>query len=104
MTITAIGGPTTALDKWLYVSRGIVPGNVMAFEEAMSDIGPSDSDIDLYDEEIVECANCGGEGYVSHCFEEWACMHPDEGCDLCMRRCDWCNRPALPASTKEEQL
>ena len=51
---------------------------------------------DDYDE---ECANCGGEGYVSHCFEEWACMHPDEGCDMCMRRCDWCNpKPPLPTN------
>jgi hypothetical protein len=42
------------------------------------------------------CPNCGGDGYVSHCFEEYACIDPDEGCDLCMRRCDWCNPPRLP--------
>lgn len=53
---------------------------------------PDEDDYDFdYDEN--DCANCGGEGFVSHCFEEWACMYPDEGCDLCMRRCDWCNRP-----------
>lgn len=43
-----------------------------------------------YDER-EDCWQCGGEGFVAHCFEEWACMHPDEGCDLCMRRCDFCN-------------
>lgn len=38
-----------------------------------------------------ECWNCGGEGYVSSCFEECACMDPESGCDLCTRRCDVCN-------------
>ncbi len=60
---------------------------------------PSD-EYDFDYDETEECANCGGEGYVSHCFEEWACMHPDEGCNLCMRRCDWCN-PAPKRSQKE---
>lgn len=55
-------------------------------------VGPDDDD--FYDEDDTsDCANCGGEGFVSHCFEEWACMYPDEGCDQCMRRCDWCNQP-----------
>lgn len=40
-----------------------------------------------------ECPNCGGEGYVYDCFEEFACIDPEGGCDLCMRRCDWCNPP-----------
>ena len=39
------------------------------------------------------CPNCGGEGYVYDCFEEYACVDPESGCDLCMRRCDWCNPP-----------
>jgi hypothetical protein len=39
------------------------------------------------------CPNCGGEGYVYVCFEEYACIDPEGGCDLCMRRCDWCNLP-----------
>jgi hypothetical protein len=45
------------------------------------------------------CPNCGGEGFVSSCFEEWACVDPEEGCDLCIRRCDWCNprKPKQPA-------
>jgi hypothetical protein len=42
-------------------------------------------------EESEDCPNCGGEGYVACCFEEWACVDPESGCDLCMRRCDWCN-------------
>ena len=51
------------------------------------------AEYDEYDDydESEDCANCGGEGYVSHCFEEWACMHPDDRCDLCMRRCERCN-------------
>lgn len=38
-----------------------------------------------------DCWNCGGEGYVSDCFEEYACLHPDDGCELCMERCEFCN-------------
>ncbi len=42
-----------------------------------------------------ECWNCGGEGYIYNCIEEYACVDPESGCDLCMRRCDVCNpRPA----------
>ena len=37
-----------------------------------------------------DCGNCGGEGFIYDCFEEWACVDPESGCDLCMRRCDWC--------------
>ncbi len=57
----------------------------------MSD--PFDPEYDGFDdyEQGEDCANCGGEGYVSHCFQEFACKHPDEGCEDCMRRCDWCN-------------
>jgi hypothetical protein len=36
------------------------------------------------------CPNCGGEGWIACCFEEWACVDPESGCDECMRRCDWC--------------
>lgn len=41
-------------------------------------------------EEDDDCWNCGGEGYVFNCFEEFACIDPEGGCDLCMRRCDIC--------------
>lgn len=37
-----------------------------------------------------DCANCGGEGYTHDCFDGF-CLDADEGCDLCTRRCDWCN-------------
>ncbi len=50
-------------------------------------------EFDDYDDS--ECANCGGEGFVSSCFQEFACMYPDEGCDACTRACDWC-RPTTP--------
>ena len=39
---------------------------------------------------MPECYNCGGEGVVCSCYEEWACIDPEEGCDLCARRCDVC--------------
>lgn len=45
---------------------------------------------DDYDDDDV-CPNCGGEGYVADCFEEWACIDPESGCDDCIRRCDWCS-------------
>lgn len=48
------------------------------------------------DDDTSDCHACHGEGFVSHCFEEWACMYPDVGCDLCMRRCDWCAVPQPP--------
>ena len=54
----------------------------------MSDADPWDDYDSDYDN---DCWNCGGEGYVSHCFTEYACMYPDEGCDLCMRRCEFCS-------------
>ncbi len=59
---------------------------------AQSDIPSAD---DFYDEFEQDCWNCGGEGFVSDCFEEWACVDPEYGCDLCTRRCDVC-RPRSP--------
>lgn len=53
---------------------------------------------DDYDE--VGCWNCGGEGFVSNCFQEFACMYPDEGCDDCTRRCEVCN-PRAPTPAQE---
>lgn len=55
---------------------------------------------DYYDD--GDCFQCGGEGFYSSCFEEWACLDPDEGCDLCIRRCDVC-QPRKP-SPETEQL
>jgi hypothetical protein len=50
----------------------------------------------LYDDDPDdECPNCNGEGYVYSCFEEYACLHPDDGCPACRHRCDWCRpRPS----------
>ncbi len=50
-------------------------------------LGPED--YDEFDDE--ECSNCGGEGFYYSCDEEFACIDPEGGCDLCRRRCDWCN-------------
>jgi hypothetical protein len=44
-----------------------------------------------FEEEDAECWDCGGEGVVYDCFEEWACVDPESGCDECMRRCDVCH-------------
>lgn len=38
-----------------------------------------------------DCWNCSGEGFVYDCFEEYACIDPESGCDMCGRRCDVCN-------------
>ena len=47
------------------------------------------------DEDDV-CGNCGGEGYVAMCHTDYECVDPESGCDLCMRRCDWCNSGKPP--------
>lgn len=46
---------------------------------------------DDYQNDDDDCPNCGGEGFYYSCDEEFACIDPEGGCDLCMRRCDWCN-------------
>ena len=46
---------------------------------------------DDYPPDDDDCPNCGGEGYVYSCQDEIGCIDPEGGCDLCMRRCDWCN-------------
>lgn len=42
------------------------------------------------DDDGGECWNCAGEGFVANCFEEYACVDPEGGCDLCLRRCEIC--------------
>lgn len=61
----------------------------------MSDDVP---DYDDYD----ECDNCGGTGIIYMCVSEYACINPEDGCDLCARRCDWC-RPTKPAPDKAKE-
>lgn len=54
--------------------------------------------LDDYDDDYEdECWNCGGEGYISDCFDGM-CEDADSGCDDCTRRCDVCN-PAKKAAT-----
>lgn len=45
---------------------------------------------DIYEEPRAECWNCGGEGHIADCDEEWACLDPGSGCEFCTRRCDIC--------------
>lgn len=52
---------------------------------------PSREDEIDFDDYDYGCYECGGEGFVSDCFEEWACLDPEYGCDLCTRRCSLCN-------------
>lgn len=50
--------------------------------------------VDQVDHELnpsgEECWNCGGDGYIADCHEEWACIDPESGCEDCMRRCPEC--------------
>lgn len=46
-----------------------------------------------FEYEDTSCPNCGGEGFVAHCWEEYACIDPEGGCDDCLEPCDWCNPP-----------
>lgn len=43
-----------------------------------------------YEPPRIECWQCAGEGFVSYCLEEFACLDPEGGCDLCTRTCDIC--------------
>lgn len=57
-----------------------------------------------YEEPEDDCPNCGGEGYVASCLEEWACLHPEEGCDLCIIQCDWCVDQSQDAGTPKPSI
>ncbi|PCI03421.1 MAG: hypothetical protein COB78_10715 [Hyphomicrobiales bacterium] len=47
---------------------------------------------DFYDDDYEDdCWQCGGEGFVSDCHQEFACVDPESGCDLCTRKCDVCS-------------
>lgn len=48
---------------------------------------------DYYDDDPNDCYECGGEGFVSNCVEEWACLDPEYGCDYCTRPCPLCHPP-----------
>lgn len=38
----------------------------------------------------IDCWQCAGEGVIYSCFEEYACVDPESGCDECESRCDIC--------------
>lgn len=62
------------------------------------------NDYDYYENDDC-CPNCGGEGYVFNCQDEIGCVDPEGGCDLCMRRCGWCNpRPKKSAPSDLQQV
>ncbi len=52
---------------------------------------------DDFNDDAANCSECGGTRFVSSCWDEWACLHPDEGCDFCTIRCEFC----LPAIAME---
>ena len=58
------------------------------------------SDPHDYDED-EDCPNCGGTGLIYCCFEEFACLDPENGCDDCERRCDWCSTPPKKQASPE---
>lgn len=64
---------------------------------------PNSPETPDYDDDFdnEDCWNCGGEGFVSSCFEEFACIDPESGCDLCTWRCDVC-RPSVQKAPAEE--
>lgn len=43
-----------------------------------------------YEGEWIDCWQCGGEGEIPDCWEEFACIDPESGCEDCLRRCDIC--------------
>lgn len=47
-------------------------------------------DSTMFDDE--DCGQCDGSGYWYSCIDG-CCLNAEEGCDLCARRCDFCNAP-----------
>lgn len=50
-------------------------------------------------EDDGDCFECGGEGYVSDCFDG-LCVNAEDGCDECTRPCPECRRRKRPASAQ----
>jgi hypothetical protein len=55
----------------------------------------AEDDFDYFEQD--DCWNCGGGGYIADCFDG-LCVNAEDGCDLCMRRCEYCNPPAKRAT------
>lgn len=56
-----------------------------------------------YDDDYLDvCGNIGcNDGWVADCFDG-LCVNAEDGCELCLRRCDWCN-PRKPATATPPQ-
>lgn len=59
-------------------------------DEAAAELAAYDDWDDYHDHDDEDCWNCGGDGYVSDCFDGM-CVDAESGCDDCTRRCDVCN-------------
>lgn len=55
-------------------------------------------DSQMFDAE-EDCGQCDGDGYWYSCIDG-CCVNAEEGCDLCARRCDFCN-PPTPKQTEQ---
>lgn len=59
----------------------------------MTNPHPSPDRVEEHDFDDHElCWNCHGEGFIADCFDGF-CINAEDGCDLCMRRCEYC-KPA----------
>lgn len=73
--------------------RGIISGDLC--EQCVIDVYMIDQDED--------CGQCDGSGYWYHCIDGF-CLNAEEGCDLCARRCDFCNAPRLTKKQMDENI
>lgn len=63
-------------------------------------IDDHDHDHDYDDDQDEFCGQCY-EGYTYHCIDG-CCINAEDGCDLCARRCDFCN-PFKPTPKQAEE-
>lgn len=57
-------------------------------DEAQAELDASGYYDDYDDDE--PCWDCGGDGCVSSCHSEYACVNAEDGCDECTRTCSVC--------------
>lgn len=53
------------------------------------------------DDHDDECGQCDGSGFWYHCIDG-CCINAEEGCDMCARRCDFCN-PFKPTPEQADE-
>lgn len=82
-------GKCSHCDNAIRIKHGDLCGSCIADE------------IDFFDDNANDCANCGGEGFTYGCGWDWQCDTYDqgEGTCLCTRRCEWC-QPLTPAEVR----